>query len=127
MKHHRHRIIGMMQHTDFIEAVPVVKSHRIGIGWNQAHLRGDWTVVLLRMSDDPLVEIGTNPTIPMVFGDCDSVDIEERIVMLIEPGIVEAPIPGLGWQTDYEAQQLVSFAGAEREFGENQQIGDSFL
>jgi len=44
MKHHRHRIIGMMQHADFIEAVPVVKSHRIGIGWNQAHLRGDWTV-----------------------------------------------------------------------------------
>ena len=56
----------MMKDADLDETVSIMKPHRVGIGWIEAHFRGDWNTMFLSASDDHLVQAGTNRSVSMI-------------------------------------------------------------
>jgi len=55
-----------MKDADLDETVSIMKPHRVGIGWIEAHFRGDWNTMFLSASDDHLVQAGTNRSVSMI-------------------------------------------------------------
>ena len=87
---HGHGFVAVIQNTNLLKPKPLMKPHRTRVWRHQVHLSGDRYAAFLCKSSDPAVESRAHTFVSAGGQHGDPINVNERVVSLVEPRIVEA-------------------------------------
>ena len=113
----------MVECAHFGESMPPMKTHRIGVWGTQTHFGRDWPPTLLSGFDDTCVQLRADLAVAAGLSNSDPIHIEKAVVLLVEPRIVEARVPGPRVKAENETDKHVSIEGTEWKVCKGEQVG----